>query len=118
MPLTKRPLHPLPKKYNPYVAGTPIDNPKLFFGRQKLITNILQGVFNNHIAIQGPRRSGKSSLLIQIAQQLNGLDDAEFYFAPVMFDCHETTEASFFHDLWTPYWPPWTSSTSPTLGRP
>lgn len=84
---------------NPYIAGDPIDNPELFFGREELITKIIQGLPGNHIAIEGPRRSGKSSLLIQLAQRLRSLADPEYYFVPVLFDCHATTEADFFYDL-------------------
>jgi hypothetical protein len=84
---------------NPYIAGNPIDNPELFVGREELIAKIIQGLPGNHIAIEGPRRSGKSSLLIHLAQRLRSLADPEYYFAPVLFDCHATTEADFFYDL-------------------
>jgi hypothetical protein len=85
-------------KINPYIAGPPIDNPDLFFGRVDFIDKILQGLPRNHIALQGPRRSGKSSLLHQLAQRLRTMTDPTYYFVPVLFDCHQTSEAAFFHD--------------------
>ncbi len=87
------------RRVNPYIAGSPIDRPELFYGREELLQRLIQGVPGNHIALEGPRRSGKSSLLKQLARRLRALSGADYYFAPVYFDCHATTEADFFYDL-------------------
>jgi hypothetical protein len=86
-------------KINPYIAGDPIDDPKLFFGREQLIMTILQSLPRNHIAVQGPRRSGKSSLLNELARRLRNLDDPETCFIPVKFNLQGAAESEFFSKL-------------------
>lgn len=81
---------------NPYIAGAPIDTPEMFFGRETLITTIIQGLFHNHIALEGPRRSGKSSLLIHLAHRLAASDHPHIRFIPVRIDCQRITEDQFF----------------------
>lgn len=87
------------RKTNPYIAGDPIDNPELFFGREELIATIMRSLPGNHIAVEGPRRSGKSSLLNEVARRLHQLDDPEFCFVPVKFNCQSATQTEFFYKL-------------------
>lgn len=87
------------RKINPYIAGDPIDNPELFFGREELIATILRSLPGNHIAVEGPRRSGKTSLLNEIARRLRQLDDPQFCFVPVKFNCQSATQSEFFYKL-------------------
>ena len=59
---------------NPYIAGSPVRDPWMFFGREKLFNNI----YNNLIApppsqvvvLYGQRRMGKTSTLCQMAFHL------------------------------------------------
>ena len=83
-------------KTNPYIAGTPISNPNMFFGREKQMHDILQGVLHNHIAVEGPRRIGKTSMLIQLEQHLRTSDDSSICFIPMYVDCQRITEEQFF----------------------
>lgn len=81
---------------NPYIAGGPIDRPEMFFGREKLMQDVLQGLLYNHIAVEGPRRMGKTSLLIQLARRLQRSEDTRICFIPVYADCQRITEGQFF----------------------
>ena len=86
-------------KYNPYIAGSPIRNEEMFFGREKLIKRILNTLHNNSLMIYGPRRIGKTSLQHQLKQRLERLDDPEYHFIPVFIDLQGTSEDRFFHTL-------------------
>ena len=59
---------------NPYIAGAPVVEPSMFFGRQDVfdwIEQNLSGRFVNHIlVIHGQRRVGKTSVLKQIPNHL------------------------------------------------
>ena len=62
-----------PALTNPYVAGPPIRHKEGFFGRQDVIREIQttfgDGIGNtSSVVIHGARRTGKTSLLIRIAQ--------------------------------------------------
>ncbi|MGB9300556.1 MAG: hypothetical protein WCD51_08175, partial [Anaerolineae bacterium] len=55
---------------NPYIAGAPVTEKTMFFGRQDVfewVQRSLTGKFVNHIlVIHGQRRIGKTSVLKQI----------------------------------------------------
>ncbi len=59
---------------NPYIAGPAVHEPKMFFGRQQEFENIrvnLQGQHQDNIVVVfGQRRSGKSSMLLQMEKHL------------------------------------------------
>jgi len=61
---------------NPYIAGTAVAEPKMFFGRQQEFRNIrdnMEGRFrDNIIVLHGQRRTGKSSMLLQMQNHLGG----------------------------------------------
>lgn len=57
---------PRPTNLSPFVVGVPIQYPSQFYGRDRelrRIFNALQGHLLQNIAITGPQRSGKTSLL-------------------------------------------------------
>jgi hypothetical protein len=83
-------------KYNPYIAGSPIRNEEMFFGREKLLNRILNTLHNNSLMIYGPRRIGKTSLQHQLKRRLHNLNDPEFHFIPVLIDLQGTSENRFF----------------------
>ncbi len=70
---------------NPYIAGAPIKNPTMFFGRDDVyawLRQHLRGRYqDNVIVLYGERRSGKTSVLYQMAEQLG---DATY--VPVLLD--------------------------------
>jgi HEAT repeat protein len=59
---------------NPYIPGTPLRNPKMFYGRDDLLKNIentLKMTDRTHILIlHGQRRTGKTSILYQLKIRL------------------------------------------------
>ena len=83
-------------KYNPYIAGAPVRNEKMFFGRETLLDRILNTLHHNSLMLHGPRRIGKTSLLHQLKQRLERDDDPDFHFVPVYIDLQGTPEARFF----------------------
>jgi tetratricopeptide (TPR) repeat protein len=84
------------RKFNPYIAGGPIFDEQLFFGREPLIQKILQTIHNNSLLLHGERRIGKTSLLHQVQRRLEALDDPAFEFYPVYVDLQGTPENKFF----------------------
>lgn len=90
------------RKFNPYIAGGPIFNEELFFGREPLIQRILQTVHNNSLLLHGERRIGKTSLLHQLQRRLEALDDPTYQFHPVYIDLQGTPEERFFATLADP----------------
>jgi tetratricopeptide (TPR) repeat protein len=47
----------LKRRFNPYVAGPPVLDENLFFGRERLIERILQTIHNNSLLLYGPTSS-------------------------------------------------------------
>ena len=87
------------RKFNPYIAGGPIFDEELFYGREPLIQRILQTVHNNSLLLYGERRIGKTSLLHQVQRRLEALDDPTYDFYPVYVDLQGTPEEKFFATL-------------------
>jgi len=85
---------------NPYIAGPPITNPKMFFGRQadfeKAIGLVLTG---NFVMLIGARRIGKTSLLHQLAYHFPHLTTAPETLVPVLVNVEGVSESEFFHTV-------------------
>jgi tetratricopeptide (TPR) repeat protein len=83
---------------NPYIAGAPVTEASMFFGREDVfdwIQNSLVGQFANHIlVIHGQRRVGKTSVLKQLGNRL-----PERYI-PVFFDLQGRTHTNLDRFLW------------------
>ncbi len=86
-------------KYNPYIAGSPIRNEKMLFGREQLLTRILNTLHNNSLMLYGPRRIGKTSLQHELKRRLETLKDPDYLYIPVMIDLQGTSEDRFFNTL-------------------
>lgn len=86
----------LERKFNPFIAGGPIFDEKLFYGREPLIQKILQTVHNNSLLLYGERRIGKTSLLHQVQRRLEALEDPVYEFHPVYIDLQGAPEEKFF----------------------
>jgi len=89
----------LTRRFNPYVAGAPVLDEKMFFGRDALLDRILQTVHNNSLLLYGERRIGKTSLQHQLKRRLEALDDPTYVFYPVFIDLQGTPEERFFATL-------------------
>jgi tetratricopeptide (TPR) repeat protein len=86
----------LRRRYNPYVAGAPVIDQKLFFGRDQLMERILQTIHNNSLLLYGERRIGKTSLQHHIRRRLLEIEDPDYDFYPVYIDLQGTPEERFF----------------------
>lgn len=87
------------RRFNPYIAGEPIFKQNLFFGRNEIQNRILSIVHNNSIMITGERRIGKTSLLLQIKNQLTEKNDPDYKFIPVFVDLQGIGQWEFFHGM-------------------
>jgi tetratricopeptide (TPR) repeat protein len=86
-------------RYNPYIAGSPIRDEEMFFGRQQLLERILRTLPNNSLMVFGPRRIGKTSLQYQLQRRLQAQQHPEYHFAPVFIDLQGIAEELFFAHL-------------------
>ena len=87
------------RRFNPYVAGAPVIEDDMFFGRQELVDRILQTIHNNSLLIYGERRIGKTSIQHQLKKRLSELDDPVYDFHPVYVDLQGTPEDQFFQTI-------------------
>ncbi len=83
---------------NPYIAGAPVTEQRMFFGREDVfnwIQNSLAGQFADHIlVIHGQRRVGKTSVLKQLGNRLPKK------YVPVFFDLQGRTHTTLDRFLW------------------
>jgi tetratricopeptide (TPR) repeat protein len=96
---TRRRRQLMKRRFNPYIAGAPVLDTKMFFGRDQLIERILQTIHNNSLLLYGERRIGKTSLQHHLRRRLLQLDDPNYEFFPVYVDLQGTPESQFFATL-------------------
>jgi hypothetical protein len=89
----------LRRRFNPYVAGSPVLNNDMFLGREALLSRILQTIHNNSILLYGERRIGKTSLQHHLKKRLQQIQDPEFTFHPVYIDLQGTPQERFFSTM-------------------
>jgi tetratricopeptide (TPR) repeat protein len=89
----------LRRRFNPYIAGAPVLDSELFFGRDVLVEQILQTIHNNSLLLYGERRIGKTSLQHHVRRRLLELEDPQYDFYPVYVDLQGTPEERFFATL-------------------
>lgn len=87
------------RRFNPYIAGEPIIKSDLFFGRDDVVRKILSIIHNNSVMITGERRIGKTSLLIQLKNQLFKTNDPGLRFIPIFIDLQGINQWEFFHAM-------------------
>jgi len=102
--LAARRREALERHFNPYISGEPVRQEEMFFGRDELLSKILNALHQNSIMIHGERRIGKTSLLYQLAEALRKAEDPEWVFIPVSIDLEGTPEAEFFYLLMDAIW--------------
>ncbi|HEY72811.1 MAG: hypothetical protein B6I35_05540 [Anaerolineaceae bacterium 4572_32.2] len=77
------PKRPARRRPNPYIAGAPIQDEAMFFGRNDIFETIRARLIGQHqdniVVIFGQRRTGKTSVLYQMGRRLNA--DRERYVA-------------------------------------
>ena len=86
----------LRRRFNPYIAGAPVLDENLFFGRDRLLDRILQTIHNNSLLLYGERRIGKTSVQHQLKKRLSSLKDPSYQFFLVFIDLQGTPEDRFF----------------------
>ncbi len=86
----------LRRRFNPFVAGPPVLDPRFFVGRDELVDRVLATVPNNSLLLLGERRIGKTSMLQQLRSRLPELDHPRFCFVPVSIDLQGVAEEDFF----------------------
>lgn len=83
---------------NPYIAGAPVTEARMFFGREDVfqwIENSIAGQYTDHIlVIHGQRRVGKTSVLKQLGNRLPKR------YIPVFFDLQGRTHTTLDRFLW------------------
>ena len=73
----------------PYIAGPPIKNSKYLFGRQEMIDELKDSLEDYSVALLGPRRIGKTSLLYQLEKEFHNTGWNTIY-----IDLHEFCDLS------------------------
>ena len=89
------------KRFNPYIAGAPVLEDDMFFGRHKLLARIMNVLHHNSLMITGERRIGKTTLLHHLRKALEHDEGTDYQFFAVSTDLQGVPEASFFDAVMT-----------------
>lgn len=87
----------LRSRFNPYIAGAPVLDDGMFFGREKLLARMMNVLHHNSLMITGERRIGKTTFLYHLKKALEKDDATDYRFFPVFTDLQGVPEAAFFH---------------------
>jgi histone H3/H4 len=87
------------QRFNPYIAGAPVLDDDMFYGREKLTARMLSTLHRNSLMITGERRIGKTTFLHHLKHVLAADEAGEWRFFPVFVDLQGVPEQSFFHAL-------------------
>ena len=87
------------RNFNPYIAGSPVREKGMFYGRDQLLARIEGLVHKNCFMIHGERRIGKTSLLLQLKTNLMRDSSTQYEFFPVFIDLQGIREEELFHHL-------------------
>jgi tetratricopeptide (TPR) repeat protein len=85
------------RRFNPYIAGAPVLDDDMYFGRQRLMARILSVLDHNSLMITGERRIGKTTFLYRLKKVLAADEGSEYQFFPVFTDLQGVPEEAFFH---------------------
>lgn len=85
------------RNFNPYIAGSPVRERDMFYGRDQLLARIEGLVHKNCFMIHGERRIGKTSLLLQLKTNLTKSESSTYSFFPVFIDLQGIREEELFH---------------------
>jgi len=87
------------QRFNPYIAGAPVLDDAMFYGRGKLTRRMLSTLSRNSLMITGERRIGKTTFLHHLKRALAEDQAGEWRFFPVFVDLQGVPEQAFFHAL-------------------
>ena len=85
------------RRFNPYIAGTPVFDRHLFFGRQQLALSTLRLLGSHSVTLTGERRIGKTSFLHHLQSVLAADKGKQRRFFPVFVDLEAVAAPGFFH---------------------
>lgn len=85
------------RRFNPYIAGAPVLDDDMFFGREKMMARIMNVLHHNSLMITGERRIGKTTFMYHLKKALEGDEQTEYKFFPVFTDLQGVPEDGFFH---------------------
>jgi beta-N-acetylhexosaminidase len=94
----RRTRQAIERRFNPYKAGGPVEV-KMFFGREEALAKVLDTIHNNHVAIYGERRIGKTSLLHQLDNRLRQVEDPQYLFIPAFVNLQGVPAERLFYTL-------------------
>jgi histone H3/H4 len=83
-------------RFNPYIAGAPVLEDDMFFGRHKLLARIMNVLHHNSLMITGERRIGKTTLLHHLRKALEHDEGTDYQFFAVSTDLQGVPESGFF----------------------
>jgi tetratricopeptide (TPR) repeat protein len=86
-------------RFNPYIAGAPVLDDQMFYGREKLTRRMLSTLNRNSLMITGERRIGKTTFLHHLKRVLAEDQAGEWRFFPVFVDLQGVPEQLFFHAM-------------------
>jgi hypothetical protein len=87
------------RRFNPYIAGAPVLDDDMFYGREKLTARMLSTLHRNSLMITGERRIGKTTFLHHLKRVLAEDEAGDWKFFPVFVDLQGVPERAFFHAL-------------------
>ncbi len=85
------------RRFNPYIAGAPVLDDDMFFGREKMMARIMNVLHHNSLMITGERRIGKTTFMYHLKKMLETDEQTDYKFFPVFTDLQGVPEAGFFH---------------------
>jgi len=85
------------RRFNPYIAGAPVLDDDMFFGREKMMARIMNVLHHNSLMITGERRIGKTTFMYHLKKALERDDQTDYKFFPVFTDLQGVPEDGFFH---------------------
>jgi tetratricopeptide (TPR) repeat protein len=89
----------LRRRFNPYIAGAPVLDEDMFYGREKLTARMLSTLHRNSLMITGERRIGKTTFLHHLSKVLASDEAGDWAFFPIFVDLQGVPEHTFFHAL-------------------
>jgi hypothetical protein len=86
------------RRVNPYIAGTPVFDGRMFFGRESVTRHVLARLESGNVRLIGERRIGKTSFLHHLRGVLASRRGGRRFF-PIFVDLESITAPNLLHAL-------------------